>query len=97
MRHMKSRNSRLAKLSIGLIGAALTVAACGGGDTESGSADALPSVQVADVVVLEPASDVATNLLPDLVVDNLQDDNKVNLRNFGTSDKPILIWMWAPH
>ena len=35
--------------------------------------------------------------LPDLVVDNLNEDNKVNLRNYGVGDKPILLWMWAPH
>jgi hypothetical protein len=52
---------------------------------------------VADVVAVEPGADLATNLLPDLIVDNLNDDNKVNLRNYGVGDKPILIWMWAPH
>ena len=35
--------------------------------------------------------------LPDLVVDNLKDDNKVNLRNYGAGDKPVLIWLWAPN
>jgi hypothetical protein len=80
--------------------AAFTLAACGGGEsTDSGSdaASELPAVQVADAVALDPAADLATNLLPDLVVDNLNDDNKVNLRNYGVGDKPILLWMWAPH
>jgi hypothetical protein len=89
-----------AALSVG----AFALAACGAGSDGSGAsgAEALavevpPAVVVADAVTLDPASDVATNLLPDLVVDNLNDDNKVNLRNYGTGDKPILIWMWAPH
>jgi hypothetical protein len=54
-------------------------------------------VVVADAVAVEPGADLASNLLPDLIVDNLNDDNKVNLRNYGVGDKPILIWMWAPH
>jgi len=28
---------------------------------------------------------------------DLNDDNKVNLRSYGAGDKPILLWMWAPH
>ena len=74
--------------------------ACGGdgegGESSSAEGD-LPAVEVADAVAIDPAADVATNLLPDLVVDNLNDDNKVNLRNYGVGDKPILLWMWAPH
>ena len=54
-------------------------------------------VQVADEVAVDPATDLPTNLLPDLVVDNLNDDNKVNLRNYGAGDKPVLIWLWAPN
>ena len=80
--------------------AMLAFVACGGdgGGDESGSAEAdLPAIEVADAVEIDPAADLATNLLPDLVVDNLNDDNKVNLRNYGVGDKPILLWMWAPH
>ena len=75
---------------------ALALAACGGEDSAA-DASAEPRAVVADAVSIDPATDVATNLLPDLVVDNLEDDNKVNLRNFGAGDKPILLWMWAPH
>ena len=81
------------------VAAALVLAACGGdgaGEPDAG-ADDLPAVQVADAVAIDPAADLATNLLPDLVVDNLNDDNKVNLRNYGVGDKPVLLWMWAPH
>ena len=77
--------------------AALALTACGGTD-DSGSAAAeaqLPAVP--DVVAVDPAADLATNLLPDLVVDDLNNDNKVNLRNYGTGDLPILVWLWAPH
>ncbi len=54
-------------------------------------------MQVADDIVIDPTFDIVSNQLPDLVVDNLNDDNKVNLRNYGAGDKPILLWMWAPH
>lgn len=75
----------------------LALAACGGGgDGDSAEpAEQLPAV--ADDVALRPEADIATNLLPDLVVDNLNDDNKINLRNIVPSDRPIVLWMWAPH
>ena len=79
---------------------AFALAACGGRESTDAGGDAandLPAVVVADAVSVDPAADLATNLLPDLVVDNLNDDNKVNLRNYGVGDKPILLWMWAPH
>ena len=104
MLRMMTRRSRSARIKIAAatVAGVLLLAACGGGDsTDSGAAaDGLPAdglPAVADDVALDPAADVATNLLPDLVVDNLNDDNKVNLRNYGVGDKPILLWMWAPH
>lgn len=86
---------------------ALALAACGGGTDDGGdaagadpgdgaaAADVLP--EVADAVEVDPAADVPTNLMPDLVVDHLNDRNKVNVRNFAVGDKPTLLWMWAPH
>jgi ABC-type glycerol-3-phosphate transport system substrate-binding protein len=97
---MGSRRSRSGKLVAATLAGAFALAACGGGESIDSSSDAaseLPAVQVADVLAVEPSADLASNLLPDLVVDNLNDDNKVNLRNYGVGDKPILIWMWAPH
>ena len=98
MRYMDAAGSRNGMLVWG-IAAMLAFVACGGdgsGET-SGDEGEPPAVVVADVVAVDPAADLATNLLPDLVVDNLNDDNKVNLRNYGVGDKPILLWMWAPH
>ncbi|MEP1124152.1 MAG: hypothetical protein ABJH68_09720 [Ilumatobacter sp.] len=37
------------------------------------------------------------NLLPSVVVDDLNTGRKVNFRNLVPQDKPILLWMWAPH
>jgi len=31
------------------------------------------------------------------VVDDVGAGNKVNLRNVAPADKPILLWMYAPH
>ena len=93
---MTSRWSRRAAIAVS---AAFALAACGGDASDSGTdaASELPAVQVADEVAVAPGADVATNQLPDLIVDNLNDDNKVNLRSYGAGDKPILLWMWAPH
>ena len=46
---------------------------------------------------LDPASDVATNPLPDLVVDDVRRDTEVNLRNLLPAERPVLLWLWAPH
>jgi hypothetical protein len=46
---------------------------------------------------VDPASDVENNLFPDLVVDDIGRGKKVNIRNIVPSDKPVLLWMWAPH
>jgi hypothetical protein len=43
------------------------------------------------------AAEIDTNLLPSVVVDDLTTDRKVNFRNLVPQDKPVLLWMWAPH
>lgn len=43
------------------------------------------------------SSDIETNLLPDLVVDDVRRQTKANLRNVFPADRPVLFWMWAPH
>ncbi len=44
-----------------------------------------------------PAAEIDTNMLPSVVVDDLTTDRKVNFRNLVPQDKPVLLWMWAPH
>ena len=46
---------------------------------------------------LSATSDIASNPLPDLLVDDIRRRTKVNLRNVFPADRPVLIWMWAPH
>lgn len=48
----------------------------------------------ADVI---PAADVASNLLPSVIVNDLNTGQEVNFRNLVPQEKPILLWMWAPH
>ena len=44
-----------------------------------------------------PAAEIDTNILPSVVVDDLNNDRKVNFRNLVPQDKPVLLWMYAPH
>lgn len=46
---------------------------------------------------IDSASEIETNLFPDLVVDDVSRSKKVNLRNLIPSEKPVLLWMYAPH
>lgn len=97
MQRRAGRESRRTRYAAATVAAAFALAACGGGDSGSSAEPTEQLPAVADDVALRPESDIATNLLPDLVVDNLNEDNKVNLRNIVPSDRPIVLWMWAPH
>jgi hypothetical protein len=58
--------------------------------TGDGFAD-LFGTEVVDV------SNIDTNLLPDLVLNDLTNGRDVNLRNLVPQEQPILLWMYAPH
>jgi hypothetical protein len=85
------------------------LAACGGGGDAAGEessgadSDAETVTEVesapapADELSVAPESEIETNVLPDVVVDNVTLGNKVNLRNVSPSDKVQLMWMWAPN
>jgi hypothetical protein len=96
MRHT-TRSFR--RRAIGAVMAGTFVLAACGGDDESTSQSSVGTEVPAppDEVGLDAASDTAANQLPDVVVDNVTLGNKVNLRNAAPADKPILLWMWAPH
>ena len=71
-------------------------------DPDAGSATVDPSqllpTQVDLVgVAVQPSSEIDSNLLPPVVLDDLTTGRKVNFRNLVPQDKPILIWMYAPH
>lgn len=46
---------------------------------------------------VQPASAIDSNPFPDLVVDDIGKDAKVNIANILPSDRPVLLWAWAPH
>jgi hypothetical protein len=46
---------------------------------------------------VEPASQFAANPFPDLVVDDIGRDGEANIANILPSDRPVLLWTWAPH
>lgn len=46
---------------------------------------------------LEPAAQFDGNPFPDLVVDDVGKSTQVNLANILPSDRPVLLWAWAPH
>jgi ABC-type Fe3+-citrate transport system substrate-binding protein len=68
-------------------------------ETAAESASDTTSVDGVDLggADVDPASEIDSNLFPDLVVDDVTREKKVNLRNVVPSDKPVLLWMWAPH
>ncbi|WP_148288746.1 hypothetical protein [Ilumatobacter nonamiensis] len=43
------------------------------------------------------SAEIATNQLPSVVLDDVSTGQKVNFRNLVPQDKPILLWMYAPH
>ena len=109
-RPLQTTRSRV--VSAALAGA-FVLAACGGGgdsggdaageDSSSAGNDAEAATEAesvpapADELSVAPESDVETNVLPDVVVDNVTLGNQVNLRNVSPSDKVQLVWMWAPN
>jgi hypothetical protein len=46
---------------------------------------------------VQPAAQFDANPFPDLVVDDVGKDAQVNIANILPSDRPILLWAWAPH
>ena len=93
---MRIHGSGRRRLAAVAVGSALVLAACGGNDSSSEPpGSTLPPPP--DAVELDPTADTAANQLPDVVVDDVIAGNKVNLRNVAPTDRPILLWMYAPH
>jgi hypothetical protein len=75
--------------------------------TEAAPTEATPTATEAPIPALVEAllggrsfaSEVTTEsqVLPDLLVDNIRSGTQINLRNVFPADRPVLIWMWAPH
>ncbi|MGA9278774.1 hypothetical protein [Ilumatobacter sp.] len=56
--------------------------------------DGLVDLVGPDVVA---TAEIETNLLPSVVLDDVTSGRKVNFRNLVPQEKPILLWMYAPH
>lgn len=65
-----------------------------GGDAAAAPASGQVDLVGPDVVA---ASDIETNPLPSVVLDDVSRGMKVNFRNLVPQDKPILLWAYAPH
>ena len=46
---------------------------------------------------VEPASQFDGNPFPDLVVEDIGRSGEANTANILPSDRPVLLWTWAPH
>ena len=46
---------------------------------------------------LSPESDFSENVLPNIQVDDIRRGTKVSLPNVFPADRPVLLWMFAPH
>lgn len=46
---------------------------------------------------VEPAAQFDGNPFPDLVVDDAGRGGQANIANILPSDRPVLLWTWAPH
>jgi hypothetical protein len=93
VRTFRSVRSRAAIIAVA---STIALAACGGGES-SGEPAGSTVPPPPDAIELESASDTSANQLPDVVVDDVSAGNKVNLRNLAPANKPILLWMYAPH
>ena len=67
-------------------------------ETETEAAPAEPQIGGrAFAVDVESASQFDGNPFPDLVVEDVGRDGQGNLANILPSDRPVLLWAWAPH
>ena len=46
---------------------------------------------------VRPASQFDANPFPDLVVNDVGRGGEANIANIVPSDRPVLLWTWAPH
>ena len=90
------------RVGVAAVVGVLVLAACGGRDDEGGTQ--LPAAESPGFLgrdlggeSVAAESEIPTNQFPDLVIDNVSTGTKVNLRNVVPSDRPILLWMYAPH
>ena len=84
--------------------AAIAITGCGADNTTTTQTAAAPSTKTASATPgaqsssAASASAVATNtIVPDVAVVDVTTGASASLRARIATDKPTLIWMWAPH
>ncbi len=86
-----------------MIAAGITLAACGGNPPTpvdaDGTAITLPEPAAGPLPALPVTAEAAAGSpLPEVTVRRLNGDGGfVQLKNELPSDKPLLVWFWAPH
>lgn len=65
--------------------------------TEPTPAEAAPLGGRAFSTTIESDAQFDGNPFPDLVVDDVGRDGEANIANILPSDRPVLLWTWAPH
>ena len=77
----------------------LLLAACGGGGSSLPEGMTLPEPAPGPVPQLAVSAEAAASSpLPEIAVRRLNGDGGwVQLKNELPSDKPLLVWFWAPH
>ena len=68
---------------------AIVAAACGGDEPS-------PAPPVAPEPA-PPAADAGPNTLPDVTVLDVASGESVVVSSLAPADRPILVWVWAPH
>jgi hypothetical protein len=87
-RHVLTRTiSR--RLTAVLTASALVLAACGGSSTPATDTGARPD--------LAPADPASAALLPAVTVWDVGESEWVQLADYLPSDRPLLLWFYAPH
>lgn len=82
---------------------AMVAVACGGGDDSP--AESSPASTPAPAPTQEPAIESApegaapapASDLPSVDLVNVDTGATVNLASFAPSDRPLVLWFWAPH
>jgi hypothetical protein len=87
---------------VGPVVLALTVSACGSEGSApldaNGVAVTIPAPAEGPAPDLEVAPASVDSPLPDVVVRQInQDGGWVQFKNLLPSDRPLLVWFWAPH
>ena len=101
MRLVTDRVSPGMRTRIGVVALAggLLLAACGGGGSNLPDGLTLPEPAPGPVPQLAVSAEAAlSSPFPELAVRRLNGDGGwVQLKNELPSDKPLLVWFWAPH